>query len=194
MDTSTPAIAVSTAMAEAVGTPITMATETPAEQMRRGLVELRHEHWAAALATLSALVSREPDWADAHAYLSGAQIATGQYVEAIDSVDRALALDPEGFGPNLKAGELSLRLGHQENAERQLLAAVRASAPASSDESAAKALLTLTRKRRRAGIVRGASLPGRGHWRRPALALAARLLGHATPVPDGQADTQVAAG
>ena len=120
--------------------------ETPAQQMRRGLVELRHEHWADAHATLAALVRREPEWADAHAYLSGAQIAIGQYNEAIDSVARALELDPDGFGPNLKAGELGLRLGHQQAAETHLLAAVRASLPASADESAAKALLTLTRQ------------------------------------------------
>ena len=161
--------------------------------MRRGLVELRHEHWADAHATLAALVRREPDWADAHAYLSGAQIAVGQYDEAIDSVARALELDPEGFGPNLKAGELGLRLGHQESAETHLLAAVRASVPASNDESAAKALLTLTRKKRRAGIARSASLPSLGRWRRPGRAFVARLR-PANPVPDGHADPQVAAG
>ena len=186
----------STSVATATSAPrveVTGATETSAETMRRGLVELRHEHWAAARATLAALVDREPDWADAHAYLSGAQIAVGQYNEAIDSVDRALALDPEGFGPNLKAGELGLRLGHQEKAETHLLAAVRASVPGSPDESAAKALLVLTRRKRRAGIERGASLPDLGRWRRPGRALASRLR-HRNPAPDGHADPQVAAG
>jgi tetratricopeptide (TPR) repeat protein len=158
---------------------MTIATETSGniavEDLRLGLIALRREEWTIACTRLEAAVAAAPEWAAAHAYLSGAYMAVGRADEAMDSVDRALALEPDGFAPRMKAGELTLRLGDLVTAQSHFLAAVRAAVPASADEFAAHAALVITRRGIRKGISHASSLPRLPRWRRPVAAVTGRL-------------------
>jgi hypothetical protein len=86
---------------------------------------------------------------------------------------RALELAPGAFLPNMKAGELAMRLGDLETAEGHLLAAVRATDPASADAAAAARALLIARRGTRSGISHRASLPGRLNLSRLGTATAA---------------------
>jgi len=108
---------------------------------------------------LLAIVAADPGSAPAWAYLSGAHLGLGAVAEAQEASERALALDPGGFAPLLKAGELAFRLGDLSAAEAWFLAALRAADPASRDAAVAKDDLVIVRKRLRTSISHGAVLP-----------------------------------
>jgi tetratricopeptide (TPR) repeat protein len=108
---------------------------------------------------LEAIVAVDPGNADAWAYLSGVRLAAADADGATEASERALALDPEGFAPRMKAGELALRLGNLEGAEQWFVAALRAVDPGTPAALAAKKALVVTRTRRRSAIGHGASLP-----------------------------------
>jgi tetratricopeptide (TPR) repeat protein len=126
---------------------------------------LRIEDFATGCRLLSERVEGRPDDAESWAYLTGALLALGRPLEAQDASEHALAANPDGFAPNLKAAELALRLGLPALAERHGLAALRAVRLGSQDRSAARAVLAEARVRTRRGIDRRAELPPR--LRRP---------------------------
>jgi tetratricopeptide (TPR) repeat protein len=120
---------------------------------------LAHEELELGRARLEAIVDADPDDADAWAYLSGVLLAAAEAERATAASERALALDPDGFAPRMKAGELALRLGHLEEAESWFVAALRAVNPGTPAALAAKRALVVTRSRRRTAISHGARLP-----------------------------------
>lgn len=130
--------------------------------LRNGLRALAREEVGAALEHLQAAVAQAPDLPEAHAYLSSALIARGEVAGAQGAVETALRLAPDGFAPNLKAGELSLRLGDPDRAATHFLVALRAAEPGTRDAAAAKVLLAESRRRVRDSIPHHAVLPA---WR-----------------------------
>jgi tetratricopeptide (TPR) repeat protein len=136
---------------------------------------LRIEDFATGCRLLEERVEGRPDDAESWAYLTGALLALGRPLEAQDASERALAADPDGFAPNLKAAELALRLGLPALAERHGLAALRAARPGSQDGAAARAVLAEARVRTRRGIDRRAELPPR--LRRPDVLVGRRAVG-----------------
>jgi Flp pilus assembly protein TadD len=127
--------------------------------LAEGLNALRREEFADAVAHLQAAEREAPTDAAAPAYLSGAYLALGRPEEAVAAVERALALQPNGFAPRLKAGEMAIRLGDLRRAEADFLAAVRSAAPGSPELAVARQWLAISRQRLRRSISRGALLP-----------------------------------
>lgn len=125
---------------------------------------LAREEWLEGRDGLLRVVADEPDNADAWAYLSGAHLALAEVEPAQQASERALELDPDGFAPLLKAGELALRLGDLRLAETQFVAALRAVEPGTPQAAAARRLLVLVRTRLDRSIRHGAILP-RLRWR-----------------------------
>jgi tetratricopeptide (TPR) repeat protein len=119
---------------------------------------LRVEDFEGGRALLAARVAADPGDADSWAYLSSALLATGNPIEAEEAVTQALAANPDGFPPHLKAAELALRFGNASSAEEHGLVALRA-ASNESERGAARATLVLVRARLRQGISRRAELP-----------------------------------
>ena len=85
--------------------------EDMAATFRTGLIALAREEIDDAEPLLRQVVEADPDDAEALAYLATAWIAQGRIEEARDAMGRALILGPDRFGPNIKGGELALRLG-----------------------------------------------------------------------------------
>jgi tetratricopeptide (TPR) repeat protein len=135
------------------------AAESASNHLRAGLLALRREELDLATAELSAATAADPGCADAHAYLGAALIAMGRADLAMASSKRALELGPDAFGPRMKAGELAIRLGDPVSGSDHFLAAMRAAAPGSADEYAAKAALAASRRQVRVSINHRASLP-----------------------------------
>jgi tetratricopeptide (TPR) repeat protein len=142
-----------------------------------GLNALRREEFADAIAHLEAAEREASADPAAPAYLSGAFLALGRPDEAAAAVERALALEPDGFAPRLKAGELALRLGDLGRAEADFLAAVRSAAPGSPELAVARQWLAISRQRLRRSISRGALLPDLRGLGRRLLGAVAPLLG-----------------
>lgn len=130
--------------------------------LRDALRALAHEEFSAARDLLGAMVEEHPAWADAWALLSSAHLALSEVDAATAAVERAVALAPEAFLPRMKTGELWLRLGDIETAEREFLAAVRATEPDTADAVAARAGLAIARRATRTGIAHRAVLPSGG--------------------------------
>jgi tetratricopeptide (TPR) repeat protein len=128
-------------------------------ELAAALRALAQEDLALGRAQLEALLEANPADADAWAYLSGVRLADANAEGAAAASERALALDPDGFAPRIKAGELALRLGDLETAERWFVAALRAVDPGTSGALAAKRALVIVRTKRRGAIAHGASLP-----------------------------------
>jgi tetratricopeptide (TPR) repeat protein len=132
---------------------------------------LAREEYVEGRDALLALVAARPDDATAWAYLSGAHLALAQADAAQVASARALELDPGGFAPLLKAGELSLRLGDLHAAEARFVAALRSVEPASSEAAAARRALVVVRTRLRGSVAHRASFPAlrtlAGRVRRP---------------------------
>jgi tetratricopeptide (TPR) repeat protein len=126
--------------------------------LAEALDRLRVEDFEGGRALLAERVRADHDDADSWAYLSGALLATGDPIEAESAIARALAANPHGFAPHLKAAELDLRFGNASSAERHGLVALRA-ASTESERGAARAMLVLARTRLRHGVARTASLP-----------------------------------
>jgi tetratricopeptide (TPR) repeat protein len=124
-----------------------------------GLDALRREEFELAVERLEAAEALGPAEANVPAYLSSAYLASGRPLEARAAVDRALALDPDGFAPRLKAGELALRLGDMTRAEREFLAALRVALAGTPEMTVARRWLAITRERLRRSVTRRALLP-----------------------------------
>ncbi len=136
------------------------------DEMRAALRSLAHEEFAQGRAGLLRIVGEAPEWADAWALLGGAHLAMADVPASTAASERAMALAPDRFLPQMKAGELALRLGHVARAEDLFLAALRSTEPDTSDAVAAKRALAIARAANRAGIAHRASLPGTDRFRR----------------------------
>lgn len=124
-----------------------------------GLEALRHEEYEQAIAFLETAAAADPQDARPPTYLSGAYLAVARPAEAEAAVVRALALDPDGFGPHLKAGELAMRFGDIQHAESEFLVALRAAPGGSPELDVARRWLAIARDRLRQSISRKALLP-----------------------------------
>ncbi len=78
------------------------------------------ELYAQALATLDAVVSRNPGNADALNYLGFASRKLGRYQDAMRYYTRALTIDPHHLGALEYLGELYVEMGDLESARRNL--------------------------------------------------------------------------
>jgi tetratricopeptide (TPR) repeat protein len=139
--------------------PMSLGHDPGREAFAEGLDALRREEFDRAVERLEvaeALDSTEPN---VPAYLSSAYLASGRPHEAGAAVDRAVALDPDGFAPQLKAGELAFRLGNLSSAEHEFLAALRVTVPGSPEMTVARRWLAITRERSRRSVDRRALLP-----------------------------------
>lgn len=124
-----------------------------------GLRALAHEHVDLAVERLGMAAEGAPDDATVHAFLATALFAAARPDEASTAIDRALALAPVAYWPNLKAGELRLRLGDATAAADHFLAALRAAEPGSADATAAQAALVRARRHVARAISHRAVLP-----------------------------------
>ena len=125
---------------------------------------LAREEYEEGRTGLLDVVAAQPHNADAWAYLSSAHLALMDAAAAQAAVARALELDPDGFVPQLKAGELALRLGDLQTAETGFLGALRATEPGTPGAAAARRALVIVRSRLRQSVAHEASLP---RWRSP---------------------------
>ena len=157
-------------------------TPEQAASYRTGLIALAREEIDDAETTLAALAVEVPDDADVQAFLATAMWSQGRIEEAIEAMSLALELGPERFAPNIKAGELDLRLGDLDAALVHFKQALKVAEHGSRDAAAARTLLGETRQRAGRSIGRQASFP---RWHRPAFMKRQvdRLL--ITPVEDG---------
>jgi tetratricopeptide (TPR) repeat protein len=130
--------------------------------LNAGLRYLTHERVAEGLDAFERAVVLAPDDADAHAFLAVSLFAVARPDDAGLAIDRALTLAPDGFWPNLKAGELRDRLGDLDSAEVRFLRALRAVEPGTRESAAAAAALARVRTQRAKSIRHGAVLPS---WR-----------------------------
>lgn len=142
----------------------------PDAHFAAGLEALRHEEFERAVMRLVLAGDAHPGDARPAAYLSGAYLALGRPDDAVAAVERALAVEPHGFEPHLKAGELAMRFGDIARAEREFLAALRAAPGGTPEMDVARRWLAISRERLRRSISLRAALPGlRGplaRWRR----------------------------
>jgi Tetratricopeptide repeat. len=136
-----------------------------------GLRYLTHERVEPAIEALREAVDVDPADPAAHAFLAAALFAAGRADEAETAIDRALTLDPEGFWPHLKAGELRFRLGDTDAAETHFLVALRSVEPGTRESEVAAEALVRARRARVKSIAHRAVLPARLH----------RLLGRSVP-------------
>jgi tetratricopeptide (TPR) repeat protein len=134
--------------------------DDPETHLAAGLRALRHEEFERAVTLLEAAAEASPRDPRPPAYLSGAYLAMGRPAEAEAAVERALAIDPTGFEPHLKAGELAMRYGDIARAEREFLTALRATTSGSPEMEVARRWLTIARERLRRSISLRAALPG----------------------------------
>jgi tetratricopeptide (TPR) repeat protein len=157
-------------------------TAEQAEQYRAGLIALAREEIAEAEPLLRALATELPDDPDVLAFLATAWFAQGRIEEALEEMRLALALGPERFAPNIKAGELDLRLGDLDAADLHFKRALRAADHGSRDAAAARTLLGETRRQASRSIVRRAVFP---RWQRPAFLHRPTRGRLSTPAEDG---------
>ena len=157
-------------------------TAEQAAQYRAGLIALAREEIGEAEPLLRALAAELPDDADVRAFLATAWFAQGRIEEARAAMSLALALGPDRFAPNIKAGEFDLRLGDLDAAELHFKQALRVAAHGSRDAAAARTLLGETRQRAGRSIVRQASFP---RWHRPAVLRRPGPGRLSTPLEDG---------
>ena len=132
---------------------------TDTDAFAQGLSALRREEFDLAVERLELAEILAPTDSNVPAYLSGAYLANGRPGDAAAAVDRALALDRDGFAPRLKSGELALRLGDLSHAEREFLAAVRAAVPGTPEMTVARRWLAITREQQRRSVNRRAVFP-----------------------------------
>ena len=145
------------------------ASASPPRAIDRGLRYLAHERIEPAIEAFSDAIADEPSDPAAHAFLAAALFAAGQASAADDAIKRALALQPDGFWPNLKGGELRFRLGDNEAAATHLLVALRVVEPGTREHAAAADALARTRRATSKSIAHRARLPIRfGRRVRPA--------------------------
>lgn len=176
-------LAMDTAAAVSAGEAVlSQATEIAAADAQSafnaGVAAMWQEDLPLAAAYLRAVVELEPQNAAAHAYLGSVLFASGSIEDGMLASEYALQLDRGGFAPQMKAGEMVLRLGDLDRAADLFLGALRAARPGSREAIAAKAARTTALRAAGRSIRHGAVLPG---W------LAARL-------PGGASDDREAAG
>ena len=142
-------------------------TPDVAERYRTGLIALAREQLDVAEPLLRSVVADAPDDPDPLAYLATAWIVMGKVDAAQEAMHLALTLGPDRFAPNLKGGELDLRLGDLDAATRHFRRALEVAPHGSSDAAAARTLLAEARRRARKSITRQAVLPSWGWpaWR-----------------------------
>jgi tetratricopeptide (TPR) repeat protein len=147
------------------------------DAFHEGLRALAHERIEVAVEQLSLAAADAPNDAMVHAFLASALFAAARPDESSTAIDRALELGPGDYWPNLKAGELRLRLGDPGAAAEQFLVALRAAEPGTADATAAQLALVRARREVAGSISHRAVLP-RVRWlaglRRLAVARAAR--------------------
>jgi cytochrome c-type biogenesis protein CcmH/NrfG len=138
--------------------------------VQAGLRALAREEVEPAIAAFEAALVERPDDPDCLAFLAVALFAGRRAVDAEIALDRALVLAPGGYWPNLKAGEIRLRLGAPVAAEAHLLVALRAAPHGSREATEAATLLARARTARGRSISHHAILPRwlRGRPREPA--------------------------
>jgi tetratricopeptide (TPR) repeat protein len=129
--------------------------------LERGLRHLTHERVDEAIVALEEAVRDDPRDAAAYAFLAAALFAAARPGESEAAIDRALTLDPDGYWPHLKAGELRFRLGDGAAAEPHLLVALRAAEPGSRESEVAAAALVRARQAKARSITHRAILPAR---------------------------------
>jgi len=135
-----------------------------------GLRHLTHERVEEAIDAFHDAIRLDPSDPTAHAFLAAALFAAGRADEAGSAIERALSLDPDGFWPRLKAGELRFRLGDTSAAEGHFLVALRSVEPGTHESEAAAEALVRARQAMARSIAHRAVLPTRLHrlLRRPA--------------------------
>jgi tetratricopeptide (TPR) repeat protein len=147
------------------------------EAFHEGLRALAHERIDLAVEQLGLASAAAPDDPTVHAFLASALFAAARPDESATAIARALELAPSGYWPNLKAGELRLRLGDAGSAVDLFLVALRAVEPGTADATAAQAALVRARQEAARAIAHRAVLP-RFNWlagrRRPTIARGAR--------------------
>ena len=148
-----------------------------------GLRFLTHERVEEAIEALSDAIRHDPSDAAAHAFLASALFAAGRADDAESAIEQSLILDPEGFWPQLKAGELRFRLGDTAAAESHFLVALRSVEPGTRESDAAAQALVRARQAKAKSIAHGAVLPARLH----------RILRRSAP-PTGVTASQARAG
>ena len=138
--------------------------------VQAGLRALAREEVEPAISAFESAVAERPDDPDRLAFLAVALFAGRRAAESDAALERALALAPNGYWPNLKAGEIRLRLGDLVSAENHLLVALRAVPHGSREAVEAAALLARARTARTRSISHHAILPRwlRGRTRSPA--------------------------
>lgn len=157
-------------------------TPEQAAHYRTGLIALAREEIEDAERILTALAQELPDDADVQAFLAATWFAQGRIDEALENMSLALTLGPERFAPNIKAGELDLRLGDLDAAQLHFKQALKVAVHGSRDAAAARTLLGETRQRAGRSIARQASFP---RWHRPAFMHRPAPGLSTTPVEDG---------
>lgn len=140
-------------------------TPEQAGRYRTGLIALAREEVDDAVPVLEALAEELPEDADVRAFLAAGWFNQGRIEEGIEAMDLALALGPQRFAPNIKAGELDLRLGDLDSALLHFKQALKAAEHGTRDAAAARSLLGETRQRAARSIGRKSSFP---RWHRPA--------------------------
>lgn len=124
-----------------------------------GLRALAHERVDLAVEQLSLAADGAPDDATVQAFLASALFAAARPDESSAAIDRALELAPAAYWPNLKAGELRLRLGDPATAAEHFLVALRAVEPGGADATAAQLALVRARREAARAISHKAVLP-----------------------------------
>lgn len=146
------------------------------DAFQEGLRALAHERIDIAVEQLTLAAGGAPDDAVVHAFLASALFAAARPDESAGAIARALELGLGDYWPNLKAGELRLRLGDAGAAVEHFLVALRAAEPGTADATAAQLALVRARREAAGAISHRAVLPRVG-WlagRRPTVARAAR--------------------
>lgn len=107
----------------------------PAQQLYSAIIETKAVPWAklgvaraqadagqttSAKRTLEALVSADPEYADAYDVMGRVQIERGQFEEALETFRRAAAITPGSIARLQKQGTLAFYLGQNEEAEKLL--------------------------------------------------------------------------
>lgn len=148
------------------GTPQPTSGLRPLEQ---GLRHLTHERVEEAIEALREAVDADPNDAMAYAFLAAALFADARPDESEAAIERALALDPDGYWPHLKAGELRFRLGDGAAAETHFLIALRTVEPGTRESEVAAGALVRARRAQAGSIAHRAVLPAglRRFLRRP---------------------------
>lgn len=144
---------------------------------QEGLRALAHERIDIAVEQLGLAVVGAPDDAMMQAFFGSALFAAARPDASAAAIARALELGPADYWPNLKAGELRLRLGDAGAAAEHFLVALRAAEPGTADATAAQLALVRARREVAGSISHRAILP-RVRWlarrRRPTVGRAAR--------------------